>query len=62
MKDRNVPDNLQVYVTGHKNSQSLNRTLNSHQKYGISNMLTNHTYGTENISSVYRTIATSNQN
>lgn len=43
MTDNNVPDNLQVYVTGHKNTQSLNnyRTLNDTQKHAISHLLTN---------------------
>ncbi|KAK3099255.1 hypothetical protein FSP39_001710 [Pinctada imbricata] len=41
MTDHNVPDNLQVYVTGHKNPQSLNNycTLNDAHKYEISRML-----------------------
>ena len=41
MTDHNVPDNLQVYVTGHKNPQSLNnyRTLNDTHKYQISRIL-----------------------
>jgi hypothetical protein len=41
MTDRNVPDSLQVYVTGHKNPSSLNnyRTLNDSHKYAISSIL-----------------------
>lgn len=41
MTDNQVPDSLQVYVTGHKNTQSLNnyRTLNDRHKYMISSML-----------------------
>ena len=41
MTDHHVPDNLQTYITGHKNSQSLNnyRTLNDNQKFSISNIL-----------------------
>jgi hypothetical protein len=37
MTDNNVPDSLQVYVTGHKNASSLNnyRTLNDRHKYAI---------------------------
>lgn len=41
MTDNCFPDNLQVYVTGHKNTQSLNnyRTLNDTHKPAISQML-----------------------
>lgn len=41
MTDSNVPDILQVYVTGHKNIQSLNnyRTINDTQKFAISSIL-----------------------
>ena len=41
MTDHHVPDNLQTYITGHKNSQSLNnyRTLNDNQIFSISNIL-----------------------
>lgn len=41
MTDSNVPDTLQVYVTGHKNIQSLNnyRTINDTQKFAISSIL-----------------------
>ena len=41
MTDHHVPDNLQTYITGHKNSQSLNnyRTLNDNQNFSISNIL-----------------------
>ncbi|XP_069101555.1 uncharacterized protein [Argopecten irradians] len=43
LTDNHVPDSLQVYVTGHKNTQSLNnyRTLNDRHKLVISNMLSN---------------------
>lgn len=41
MTDCNIPDSLQVFITGHKNTQSLNnyRTLSSKQKYVVSNIL-----------------------
>lgn len=41
MTDNNVPDSLQVYVTGHKNAGSLNnyRTLNDSHKHAISSIL-----------------------
>ncbi|KAK3106021.1 hypothetical protein FSP39_011163 [Pinctada imbricata] len=41
MTENNVPDTLQVYVTGHKNTASLNnyRTISNNQKYAISNIL-----------------------
>jgi hypothetical protein len=41
MTDGNVPDNLQVYVTGHKNPASLNnyRHINDQQKFAISRVL-----------------------
>lgn len=54
MTDNQVPDSLQVYVTGHKNTQSLNnyRTLNDRHKYAISNMLSNTTKTTELVPSV----------
>ena len=43
MTDSNVPDSLQVYVTGHKNPSSLNnyRTLNESHKLAISHILSN---------------------
>ena len=45
MTDCNVPDNLQVYVTGHKRPESLNnyRQLGNNHKKLISNLLTHNT-------------------
>ena len=45
MTDNNVPDSLQVYVTGHKYPRSLNnyRTLNNTHKHVISSILSANT-------------------
>ncbi|XP_061196504.1 uncharacterized protein LOC133204775 [Saccostrea echinata] len=61
MTDSNVPDTLQVYVTGHKNIQSLNnyRTINDSQKYAISSILSN---SSSNISSLVPFSNASTQN
>ena len=42
MTDHNVPDTLQIYVTGHKSIGSLNnhRSLRDNHKMAISNILT----------------------
>lgn len=62
MTDNQVPDSLQVYVTGHKNTQSLNnyRTLNDRHKYMISSMLSNTTKNTEKLPAAIGPVMTSN--